>query len=92
MKNKKIKKLLSNLAIDMDVYILDHFKRHPFLWCYTCPDAMVEHHFTDDVALCYALTKKSATRKFRQLYGPQHKETINRVYFNSYAISILTDY
>lgn len=66
--------------------------RIPFLWCYTVPDAMIEHNFTDDCAICFALTKKRAWKKFRRLYGPTPNESIDGVYLNSDGIAILTDY
>lgn len=70
-------------------------RRIPFLWCYRYPDAMVEHRFTDDVALCFALTKKKAIKKFEQLYKidlNDKKTEIFRVGFNYLGIAILTDY
>lgn len=66
--------------------------RIPFLWCYTVPDAMIEHSFTDDCAICFALTKKRALKKFRKFYGPAPNESIDGVYLNSEGIAILTDY
>ena len=67
----------------------------PFLWCYCYPDAMVGHRFTDDVALCFALTEKRAIKKFERLYKidlNDKKTEIFRVCFNFLGIAILTDY
>ena len=67
-------------------------KRIPFLWCYTVPNAMIDHNFTDDCALCFALTKKRALKKFRRLYGFSPNESIDKVDFSIYGVAILTDY
>jgi hypothetical protein len=67
-------------------------KRVPFLWCYTVPNAMTNHNFTDDCALCFALTKKGAIKKFRQFYSFSPNESIDKVYLNFGGIAILTDY
>lgn len=64
----------------------------PFLWCYTVPNAMTNHSFTDDCALCFAFTKAAATKKFRQYYKFSPNESIDRVYINTKGIAILTDY
>ena len=66
-------------------------KRVPFLWCYTVPDAMVDHNFTDDCAICFAFTRKRALKKFRKLYSFAPNESISKVYFYE-GVAILTDY
>ena len=70
-------------------------KSIPFLWCYTYPGAMVDHRFTDDVALCFALTKKRAIKKFERLYKIDLMDIKTRVFrpgFNWLGVAILTDY
>lgn len=67
----------------------------PFLWCYTYPDAMIDHRFTDDVALCFALTQKKAVKKFERLYKidlMDIKTNVFRPGFNWLGVAILTDY
>lgn len=66
--------------------------RIPFLWCYARGNVMVNHRFSDDVALCLALNKKSARKKFDQLYKGIRENEISPVCFNKFGISILTDY
>lgn len=66
-------------------------KRFPFLWCYAYPNAMVDHNFNDDVALCFALTHKRAVKKFSRIYNLNPK-TVSKVYFNFAGIAVLTDY
>jgi hypothetical protein len=67
----------------------------PFMWCYAYPNAMEYHRYTDDAALCFALTRKRAIKKFERLYRidlNDKKTEIFRVSFNSEGIAILTDY
>lgn len=61
------------------------------LWCYAKPNAMIEHKFNDDVALCYADTKEEALIVFERLYILSI-EDIFEPCFNDYGIAILTDY
>lgn len=59
------------------------------------PDAMQEHRFTDDVAICWAISKKRAIRKFKRLYDYDDQTmntSVSRVRFNNWKIAILTDY
>lgn len=65
--------------------------RIPFLWCYTVPDAMIDHNFTDDCAICFAFTKKRALKKFRKFYALAPNESISKVYLYE-GVTILTDY
>lgn len=70
-------------------------KTIPFLWCYTYPDAMTGHRFTDDVALCFALTQNRAIKKFERLYKIDLMDIKTRVFnpgFNWLGVAILTDY
>ena len=62
------------------------------LWCYAFPNAMVNHKFTDDVAICYADNKDSAIKKFGSLYLNIDEKDVSEVKFNYRGISILTDY
>ncbi len=39
-----------------------------FLWCFAKAGQMVDHRFTDDVAIVFAVTKDGAIRKFQNLY------------------------
>lgn len=74
----------------MDIERLFHI--HPFLWCYAKADQMVDHKFNDDVAMCYALTRRGAWKKIFPFYGNATIDDIHRTYFCSGKIAILTDY
>ena len=59
------------------------------------PDAMQGHRFTDDVAICWAISKKRAIRKFKRLYDYDDQTmntSVSRICFNKWQIAILTDY
>lgn len=59
------------------------------------PDAMQEHRFTDDVAICWAISKKRAIKKFKRLYDYDDQimnTSVSRICFNKWQIAILTDY
>lgn len=45
----------------------------------------------DDMAICYALSKEDAIKKFENLYTIENCQ-IEEVYFNKYEVAILTDY
>jgi len=65
------------------------------LFVYHRPGQMKGHNFTDDVAITKAYTKKGAIEKFRKLYlltDEEAEKYIDIVWFNSYDVSILTDY
>lgn len=62
------------------------------LYVYRKPDAMVDHEFTDDVALTYARGRKWAIRHFKQLYAQVEDDDVSEVRFNADGIAILTDY
>lgn len=67
----------------------------PFMWCYAYPNAMEGHQYTDDVALCFALTRNRAMKKFKRFYVADLTDSrteIFRVSLNSEGIAILTDY
>ena len=62
------------------------------LYAYALADAMVDHRFTDDVAICRAKSRKQAVKKFKRLYGLADETNVSRVRWNDYGIAILTDY
>lgn len=66
--------------------------RIPFLWYYAKGNVMVGHRFSDDVALCLALNKKSARKKLDQLYKGIQEDEISPVGFDKSGVTILTDY
>lgn len=66
--------------------------RIPFLWYYAKGNVMVGHRFSDDVALCLALNKKSARKKLNQLYKGIQEDEISPVSFDKSGVTILTDY
>ena len=55
---------------------------------------MVDHRFTDSVAVCKAVSLSQAKRKFSQMYDHVGDAEIIQITdnFNAYGISILTDY
>lgn len=61
------------------------------LWVYSKPNTMVEHRYSDDVALVRASSAEEALNKFKKLYNV-NMEDIHLVVFNAYDIAILTDY
>lgn len=62
------------------------------IYCYAKANQMVEHSFSDDVAICYAFNKKSALKKFKKYYFKAIPENIFKVKFYHKKIAILTDY
>lgn len=66
-----------------------------FLYVYTKANQMVDHDFTDDVALVFAWTTKQALKKFCRLYDAQ-PENIYRIKLINMLFrkvpSVLTDY
>ena len=61
------------------------------LYCFAKADQMVEHRFTDDVAIVRAFTKKQAIEKFRVFYANVSKDDVFRVKLRK-GVYILTDY
>ena len=53
---------------------------------------MINHYFTDNCAICFALTRQQAMKKFRKFYNYSLDESIDKVYINFGGIAILTDY
>jgi hypothetical protein len=65
------------------------------LYKLTVPKAMEGHVFVDDVAVCYALSKVSAVRKFKRLYNYSTRflfNNVREVHFNKWDVAILTSY
>ena len=63
-------------------------------YCFARANAMTEHKFTDDVALCKAISKQQAIKIFSRLYSDikDNEVFIVKNEFNVYGIAILTDY
>lgn len=63
------------------------------LYCYAKANQMVDHDFTDDVAICWAENKQEAYNKFKLSYG---NATLNDIFEPRYSlrdkVAILTDY
>ena len=62
------------------------------LWAFAKPDQMVDHKFTDDVAITYAADKGEAMKKFSRLYSNIEDKDVWEVKFRAYDVAILTDY
>ena len=65
------------------------------LYCYAKPNQMVEHRFTDDVAICKADNKNHAVEIFRRIYTISDEDAekyVKEVWFNNYKTAVLTDY
>ena len=62
------------------------------LFVYAKPNQMVNHKFSDDVAITYAENKAEAITKFSTLYSFIAEEDVNEVCYNSKGVAILTSY
>lgn len=64
------------------------------LYYFSRPNQMVGHRFTDDVAVCFALTKKKAIEKFGLYYADVKSSEVKKLNLLSScsSICILTDY
>ena len=62
------------------------------LYEYAFPNAMTGHDYTDDVAICWAKSKKDAVRKFQKLYGLADETNVSKVSWTDCGVAILTDY
>ena len=62
------------------------------IYCFARPDQMIGHKFTDDVAICKAISKKRAIKKFSKLYKDVSEKEVFRVAFGKHLPTILTDY
>ena len=65
------------------------------LYAFSCPNAMVDHNYTDDVALCWADSKEEAIKKFSSIYAIEwltsENARIRKVEYSDRVV-ILTDY
>jgi hypothetical protein len=61
------------------------------LFVYRKPNAMVDHEYTDDVAITYASSRAQAYMKIKPYYDCNITD-IEEVYFNNGGIAILTNY
>ena len=62
------------------------------LYCFARPNTMVEHNFTDDVAIVRAISKKSATKKFSKYYSDIKVCEVFKIKPKDGDVWILTDY
>jgi len=64
------------------------------IYAFTRPDQMVDHKFTDDVAICEADSVEEAKIKFSGLYADVEDDEISVINFdlNSTGVVVLTDY
>lgn len=75
-------------ALEMAIKSLEQ----PRLFVYKKPGVMVDHNFTDDVAITYATTKEEAIKKFKEFYSDVNSKNVSEPYFNYGGVAILTDY
>ena len=61
------------------------------LYYFARADQMEGHKFTDDVAIVWAMSKKSAMKKFSRLYADVKIDEVYRVRFGT-RVRVLTDY
>lgn len=61
------------------------------LYVFTRPDQMVDHRFSDDVAIVKAVTKRQAVRRFSVLYADIRPSEVRRIKPRRTAY-VLTDY
>ena len=62
------------------------------IYCLARPDQMKGHIFEDDVAICRAISKKQAVKKFSRLYNRVSEKEVFKVTFNKKFPTVLTDY
>ncbi len=65
------------------------------IYCFARADQMVGHDFTDDVAICIAISKKKAIEKFSKFYANVREKDVFKVSFIKLIkgrVEILTDY
>lgn len=65
-----------------------------FLWYFAKEGQMVDHRFTDDVAIVFAATKDGAIRKFQSLYLRVEEKEVQPISLKKILKrpEILTDY
>lgn len=65
------------------------------IYCFARADQMVGHRFTDDVAICMAISKQKAIKKFSKLYANVQEKDVFKVSLIELIkgrVEILTDY
>ena len=65
------------------------------IYCFARADQMVGHRFTDDVAICMAISKQKAIKKFSKLYANVQEKDVSKVSLIELIkgrVEILTDY
>ena len=62
------------------------------IYYFARPNQMIGHRFTDDVAVCFALSKKKAREKFGMYYKNVKLSEVKRVDLFTFGICVLTDY
>lgn len=81
------------MSVQSIAYLNKKNSKDKKLYCYAKANQMVDHRFTDDVAICWAKNKQEAFDKFKPLYG---YATLNDIFEPRYivncGVAILTDY
>jgi len=63
------------------------------LFCYSRPNMLIGHQYTDDVAICEANTKEEAIDIFSQMYSMELLDNnVKKVEYNDLGIFVATDY
>ena len=62
------------------------------IYYFARPNQMTGHRFTDDVAVCFALSKEKAREKFSRYYNNVKRTEVKRVDLFTFGICVLTDY
>ena len=64
-----------------------------FLWSLYIPDNErgMENGY-DDYAVCRAWTKKQAIRTFSKMYNDFREEAVQRIKYNQFGISVISNY
>lgn len=70
---------------------IKHANNRNKLFVYKKAGVMINHNFTDDVAIVYATSRADAYRKLSKAYDLKIAD-ISEVLFNDDGIAILTDY
>ena len=61
------------------------------IYYFARPDQMVDHKFTDDVAIVCAVSKKYAIKKFSVLYNNVQDNEVRKIKLCT-RVRVLTDY
>ena len=62
------------------------------IYCFAKADQMKNHRFTDDVAICRAISKRRAIEKFSKYYTDVSEEEVFKVFLVRGRVKVLTDY